>query len=1190
MNELRNIRTTSIRRSAKKAGFLLVLAFLSSSTFAQLSGTYTIATSGAPDYPTFSAAMTAMVDNGVNGDLVFEIEEGIYQERVVMNFNEVTFSSTSISVSFIGQGASPENVWLISQSTSASTDYTLQVNGGQNILFQNMKFQNSGLVYANVVAVGLGASVSGITFDNCHFQGTTAFIENTFPTSIYFESGTSDITVTNTIHRGSNYGITCWSGTSDVLIQDNELYEQHVQAMSLSVSVATIEGNYIEKQTDAADQYNYGIELWQANDFIVRSNEFVLDHSKIAGLALNDDFVVANTYNLVEQNTLTFSDLNNGIRVSGSSNSLLRNNFGSFQDVKFGVFLSDADNTNVVQNTFKMDSDGDILVVVSGDDINSYNNVMINYGEGTVYASLTAFASDYNLVHTEGEEFSSDDDTFELHQEKSGQDANSTSLLLDFPIATSPEVCHYAVSDAGLDLGTLTADGSSLADLDYFGSSRNNTFPDIGAYEFELPTTPIFSSDTLAICLGDMVTLEPESVFSEYLWLGDSSTENSITVPEDSMIYIQVVDVLGCILLDSIYVKTQFVEVDLGEDLVLCVGNSLTLDAGEGFHAYQWSTGETTSSIEISAEGTYSVVVNDELGCSATDELVVSLAELELIPNFLMSGIGCTSDTIQFVEVSNLLPDSVFWDFGDRTSSVEQHPNHIYASVGEYEVSMIAHLGGCSLEMQKDLVITSTCADYLIAYYPLDTAANDISDNEFDGLLQGGVTFVDDRERGRVAFFDGVDDHIELTTSGALDLVNRSFTVSAWVKTLKEEGSNPILGTNVEEDNQGLNLGLLDNETYLSFFNNDVSGRQKIDLEEWHFVTWSYDVDLGEKRIYVDGELDVAVAEKEAFASFVVVAIGLAQSTSFFSGYIDDLRIWKDALTEEEIFENWSGYSSELRMHFAFEDDFLDSSGNGFAGTASGTTTTQEDEDRGSVALFNLEDDWVSGASYSDLGITDGSFSISTWYKDLDATIHDGIYGGSGLEVEVVAGVPQMSYAGAACTASIVLESNRWYHLRYNFLKSSGKMEIYVNGNLVGESEGNEPFSSNDGWGQLGYLNPERMTALLDDFKIRILDDNEGGRLGDVVEETAVFERHEMVVYPNPSHGEVNFELENIGEYKGTILLYDSRGNLLRKIPISGEGIVRNSMQLYDLEPGMYFVKMQIRDQHRVGRLLIKSR
>ncbi|MFH0893527.1 MAG: hypothetical protein V2A54_03735 [Bacteroidota bacterium] len=69
--------------------------------------------------------------------------------------------------------------------------------------------------------------------------------------------------------------------------------------------------------------------------------------------------------------------------------------------------------------------------------------------------------------------------------------------------------------------------------------------------------------------------------------------------------------------------------VDLGNDTLLCNGNSYTIDAGNTGYVFLWSTGETTQTITVSAAGNYSVVV-DNLGCTTSDTVNVTFAGLYL--------------------------------------------------------------------------------------------------------------------------------------------------------------------------------------------------------------------------------------------------------------------------------------------------------------------------------------------------------------------------------------------------------------------------------------------------------------------------------------------------------------------------------------------------------------------------------
>ncbi len=76
--------------------------------------------------------------------------------------------------------------------------------------------------------------------------------------------------------------------------------------------------------------------------------------------------------------------------------------------------------------------------------------------------------------------------------------------------------------------------------------------------------------------------------------------------------------------------KTQIV-LDLGPDVELCEGSSLLLDAGDNQLNYLWSTGETTSSIEITEEGTYSLTISGGIKCPNSDEVIVTM-----LPNYLL--------------------------------------------------------------------------------------------------------------------------------------------------------------------------------------------------------------------------------------------------------------------------------------------------------------------------------------------------------------------------------------------------------------------------------------------------------------------------------------------------------------------------------------------------------------------------
>ena len=70
-----------------------------------------------------------------------------------------------------------------------------------------------------------------------------------------------------------------------------------------------------------------------------------------------------------------------------------------------------------------------------------------------------------------------------------------------------------------------------------------------------------------------------------------------------------------------------------------------------------------------------------------------------------------------------------------------------------------------------------------IAHWPLDDNANDIIDGK-NGTVVGGVQFLNDADRGDVAYLDGVDGVIELPTSIFGDTTEiksiANTTISCW--------------------------------------------------------------------------------------------------------------------------------------------------------------------------------------------------------------------------------------------------------------------------------------------------------------------------------------------------------------------------------------------------------------------------
>lgn len=135
--------------------------------------------------------------------------------------------------------------------------------------------------------------------------------------------------------------------------------------------------------------------------------------------------------------------------------------------------------------------------------------------------------------------------------------------------------------------------------------------------------TAIASADT-TICYGSTVTLNASGGVT-YLWSTNATSSSIIATPTVSTTYyVTVYDGSGCGDSDTINITVNNPSVDLGNDTVIPVGQSLVLDAGPGFASYIWSNSLTSQTITVTTAGTYSVTVTDNIGCTGNDAIVVT--------------------------------------------------------------------------------------------------------------------------------------------------------------------------------------------------------------------------------------------------------------------------------------------------------------------------------------------------------------------------------------------------------------------------------------------------------------------------------------------------------------------------------------------------------------------------------------
>jgi hypothetical protein len=144
----------------------------------------------------------------------------------------------------------------------------------------------------------------------------------------------------------------------------------------------------------------------------------------------------------------------------------------------------------------------------------------------------------------------------------------------------------------------------------------------ISLVEFALPMLDL-GADT-GYCSGNQLILQ-SPLNGSYEWMGNPARdEDTLWVSGAGTYFLRFTDQNGCSDIDSIEVSLYpNPSINLGADTIICIGDTLTLDAGSGYATYLWSDNSNGQTLKVFAKGTYNVLVTSNQGCEGFDEIVV---------------------------------------------------------------------------------------------------------------------------------------------------------------------------------------------------------------------------------------------------------------------------------------------------------------------------------------------------------------------------------------------------------------------------------------------------------------------------------------------------------------------------------------------------------------------------------------
>jgi hypothetical protein len=201
-----------------------------------------------------------------------------------------------------------------------------------------------------------------------------------------------------------------------------------------------------------------------------------------------------------------------------------------------------------------------------------------------------------------------------------------------------------------------------------------------------------------------------------YQWNTGATAKNLNSI-KAGIYTVIVTDKGNCSLFQSFTLsEPEPISVDIGKDRTLCAGQSHEIvpvvedpntrfdwTGPGGFHS-------TDSRVVVDKEGAYRLTVTDSNGCQASDEIYITVKDINISSEIVVASQVFVGDTVVVVNISDPMPESMEWIINASDSlHVVESSNHqasvVFNYPGYYLVGLRAHINDCFADNLKAVTV-----------------------------------------------------------------------------------------------------------------------------------------------------------------------------------------------------------------------------------------------------------------------------------------------------------------------------------------------------------------------------------------------------------------------------------------------------------------------------------------------------